>query len=80
MERIWVQGVVKNGQVVLDAPLNLPDGTAVTVVDEVTPPATPKIVMTDEQFMEFTDFFTGKRSPAEWAEFVARIRGPKEAA
>ena len=33
MERIWLQGVVKNGQVVLDKPLDLPDGTVVTVMD-----------------------------------------------
>jgi hypothetical protein len=33
MERFWIQGVVKNGQVVLDKPLDLPDGTVVTVTD-----------------------------------------------
>jgi hypothetical protein len=33
MERFWLQGVVKNGQVVLEQPLDLPDGTVVTVMD-----------------------------------------------
>lgn len=32
VELFWVQGVVRNGQVVLDPPLNLPDGTVVTVM------------------------------------------------
>lgn len=31
VELFWVQGVVRNGQVVLDPPLSLPDGTVVTV-------------------------------------------------
>jgi hypothetical protein len=31
VELFWVQGVVRDGQVVLDPPLNLPDGTVVTV-------------------------------------------------
>lgn len=71
MDRTWVQGVVRNGQVVLDAPLDLPDGTAVAVTDEAAPRADPKVVLTDEEFMEFTAFFTGKRPAAEWAAFVA---------
>ena len=33
MERFWIQGVVKGGQVVLEQPLDLPDGTVVTVTD-----------------------------------------------
>lgn len=35
MEQFFVQGVVKNGQVVLDAPLDLPDGFVVYVSDEM---------------------------------------------
>lgn len=31
VELFWVQGVVRAGHVVLDPPLNLPDGTVVTV-------------------------------------------------
>jgi hypothetical protein len=51
MEQFFVQGVVKNGQVVLDAPLDLPDGFVVYVSDEmpentepiqVSRPATPE--------------------------------------
>ncbi len=41
MNRVCVQGVVRNGQVVLDEPLGLPDGTAVTVADS-TPDDTHK--------------------------------------
>jgi hypothetical protein len=33
MTRFSVQGVVRNGQVVLEVPLNLPDGTVVTVTN-----------------------------------------------
>jgi len=33
MEGFWIQGVVKNGQVALATPLDLPDGTIVTVMD-----------------------------------------------
>jgi hypothetical protein len=33
MTRFNVQGVVRDGQVILEAPLDLPDGTAVTVKD-----------------------------------------------
>ena len=33
MERFWLQGVVRAGQVVLETPLALPDGTVVTVMD-----------------------------------------------
>ena len=33
MSQFWLQGVVKNGQVVLTSPLDLPDGTVVTVMD-----------------------------------------------
>lgn len=33
MERFWLQGVVKNGQVELEKPLDLPDGTVVTVME-----------------------------------------------
>lgn len=33
MDQFWVQGVVKNGQVVLGTPLDLPDGTVVTVMN-----------------------------------------------
>ena len=35
MYEICVQGVVKDGQVVLDVPLNLPDGSVVVVLDRV---------------------------------------------
>lgn len=41
MEQFFVRAVVKNGQVVLDAPLDLPDGTVVYVSDEMPESAEP---------------------------------------
>jgi hypothetical protein len=78
MDILWVQGVVKNGQVVLDPPLDLPDGTILTVTrydpDDDPRPQGPKINMTDEEFAEFTELFTRKKDPALWADFEARIK------
>ena len=34
--RFWIQGVVKDGQVVLEKPLDLPDGSVVTVITTLT--------------------------------------------
>ncbi|MBY0514099.1 MAG: hypothetical protein K2P78_09340 [Gemmataceae bacterium] len=75
----WLQGVVKNGQVVLETPLDLPDGTVVTVMnydpDDDPRPIGPTMVMTDEEFAEFTEFFTGRRPHSDgWAEFEARVK------
>jgi hypothetical protein len=37
MQRFCVQGVVRGGQVVLDVPLELPDGTVVSVTNILAP-------------------------------------------
>jgi hypothetical protein len=77
MERFWIQGVVKGGQVVLGQPLDLPDGTIVTVTaydpDDDPRPTGPKLHITDEEFMELTAFLNGKRDKREWPEFEARL-------
>lgn len=79
MERFWVQGVVKNGQVVLDVPLDLPDGTVVTVQDydpdDDPRPVGPSLVLTDEEYAEFEQYFHGKKPYSDgWDEFVERIK------
>ena len=79
MERFWIQGVVKGGQVVLEKPLDLPDGTVVTVKtydpDDDPRPQGPTIVMTDEEYAEFEQYFHRKKPYSEgWNEFVERIK------
>ena len=66
MGTVWLQGVVRDGQVVLDVPLGLPDGTAIIVTDCCTleddpRPQEPKLKLTDEEFAEFNELFTGKK-------------------
>jgi hypothetical protein len=77
MESFWILGVVKNGQVVLDTPLDVPDGTTVTVKnydpDDDPRPSGPRLVMTDKEFAEFTEYFTGKKDKQGWPEFVTRL-------
>jgi len=52
MDQFWVQGVVKNGQVVLENRLDLPDGTVVTVMnydpDDDPRPVVPTSDLTPE--------------------------------
>jgi hypothetical protein len=78
MSILWVQGVVKNGQVMLDPPLDLPDGTVLTVTrydpDDDPRPQEPKFKMTDEEFLELSAFLAGKKDKALWPEFEARIK------
>lgn len=54
VELFWVQGVVRNGQVVLDPPLALPDGRVVTVTkdhpDDDPRPRNPRWRLTPEEF------------------------------
>ena len=77
MERFWLQGVVKNGQVVLEKPLDLPDGTIVTVMDydpdDDLRPGGPKIDMSDEDFAELSAFLSGKRDKRDWPDFEAQL-------
>lgn len=78
MEKFWLQGVVKDGQVLLEQPLDLPDGTVVTVMDydpEDAPQAEePKLIMTDEEFKEFTAYFTGKKDNKDFEDFIERVK------
>ena len=76
MERIWVQGVVKNGQVVLDAPLGVPEGTVMTVTDfdpDDDPRPTPPIELTDEEKVELNRLLVEKRPVSEIHAFDERI-------
>jgi hypothetical protein len=76
MERFWIQGVVRGGRVVLEAPLDLPDGTVVTVTNydpDDDPRPDPPIHITDEEFAELTAFITRRRDQREWPEFEARM-------
>jgi hypothetical protein len=77
MESFWVQGVVKNGQVVLETPLDLPDGTVVTVMDydpaDDPRPTGPTLAMTDTEFAEFTEYFTHKKDPKDLPAFIERV-------
>ncbi|MBN9122148.1 MAG: hypothetical protein J0I06_23910 [Planctomycetes bacterium] len=77
MSILWVQGVVKNGQVVLDPPLDRPDGTVMTVMDydpDGDPrPQGPKPNLTGEEIEEVHAFFCGKKDKALWPEFEARL-------
>jgi hypothetical protein len=82
MERIWVQGVVKNGQVVLDAPLGVPDGTIMTVTDfdpdDDPRPISANIVFTAEELAEMARLVAEKRPVSEMHAFderVCRARG-----
>lgn len=76
MEKFWLQGVVKDGQVVLEKPLDVPDGTIVTVKDydpeDVPETIGPTLTITDEEFKELSAFFANKNW-ADWPEFEARL-------
>jgi hypothetical protein len=72
MDETEIRGVVKNGQVVLNEPLDLPDGTAVFVeVDRSS--VGPSLTMTDDEWKEFTEYFTGRKDRAGFEEFMARV-------
>ena len=77
MDGFWIQGVVKNGQVVLTEPLELPDGMVVTVrdydPDDDPRPIEPTMRLSDEEFLELTAFLSGKRNKRDWPEFEARL-------
>jgi hypothetical protein len=78
MAILWVQGVVKNGQVVLDPPLDLPDGTVLTVTrydpGDDPRPQEPTLKLNEEEFLELSAFLSGKKSWDEWATFEARLK------
>jgi hypothetical protein len=79
MGKVWLQGVVRDGQVVLTAPLDLPDGTAVIVTDcyelEDDPrPQEPKLKLADEERAEMWLFLDHKKDWALWPEFESRLK------
>jgi hypothetical protein len=73
-EQFWIQGVVKNGQVVLEKPLDLPDGTVVTVMN-YEPDGDPRSVgptqpYSLEEALRIMTEFTGPPDLAE--EYLRR--------
>ncbi|MBX9626338.1 MAG: hypothetical protein K2X82_21240 [Gemmataceae bacterium] len=84
VELFWVQGVVRGGQVVLDPPLDLPDGTVVTVTkyhpDENPLPRGPKWKLTEEEWQEFDRLSLSRASVAEWEAFRTGIERKRGAA
>ncbi|MDB5313734.1 MAG: hypothetical protein JWO38_7936 [Gemmataceae bacterium] len=80
MDRFWIQGVVKNGQIVLETPIDLPDGTVVTVIDHDPGDEAvrePTLKISDTEFEELTAFLTGRKDQKDWPEFKARIKRSK---
>jgi hypothetical protein len=80
MDQLWVQGVVRNGQVVLEAPLALPDGTVVTVTD-YHPDDDPRSIgptepYSEEEALRIMTEFAGR---PELAEEYLRLRHSREA-
>ena len=78
MDRIWVRGVVKNGQVVLDAPLGVPDGTVMTVTDfdpDDDPRPTQRLShLTYEELVELDTLYIEERVLRNSREWEARLR------
>ena len=79
MVKLWVQGVVRNGQVVLDPPLDLPDGTVLTVMDydpedDPNPKPSPKVKLNDEELAELYLFLDHKKDWSLWPAFEARMK------
>ena len=81
MGTVWLQGVVRDGQVVLAAPLGLPDGTAIIVTDCCTleddprPQPAPALKFNDEERAELYLFLDHKKDWALWPAFEARMQG-----
>ena len=78
MAILWVQGVVKNGQVVLDPPLDRPDGTVMTVMDydpdDDPRPKPPQLKLNDEELAELYLFLDHKKDWSLWPTFEARMK------
>ncbi len=83
MEGFCIQGTVKNGQVVLEAPLDLPDGTVVTVefdpdeepraqeIEGPVPPETRRAIMIG---------LTGRKDLANDPDWEKKLLKPRETA
>jgi hypothetical protein len=78
MAKMKLAGVVRNGQVVLDPPLEVPDGTVVMVTDfdptDAPGPTSPTLQLSEQEFAELTLFLTGKKGWEEWPQFEARLK------
>jgi len=74
-----IDGTVKNGQVVLDEPATLPDGTRVKVVpftEDDDEPATPEVIAARLALMD--QFEPGWLSPEDDAAWRAALQEQKE--
>ena len=80
-----IDGTVKNGQVVLDEPAGLPDGTRVRVIptagidplaDDDEVPATPEVIAARLALMD--QFKPGWLSPEDDVAWRAALREQKE--
>lgn len=77
MAQTEFQGVVRSGQVVFDTPLDLPDGTAVTVSESGSngqPLSDERPRLSREEVAELDAFMAGWRDPADWPAFQAHLQ------
>jgi hypothetical protein len=66
---------VQSGQVIVASPLNLPDGTIVTVSDDKEPQTEEaKLQLSDAEFTELSAFLSGQRNWSEWPDFESRLK------
>jgi hypothetical protein len=81
MDQFWVQGVVKNGQVVLDTALDLPDGTVVTVMnydpDDDPRPVGPGEPLAPDVIRNIMIGLTGRTDLRDDPEWEAKIGRPR---
>ena len=77
MESFWMQGVVKNGQVVLESPLDLPDGTVVTVEFDPQHDATAA-KLTPEFIRQLSGMWADRPEMSDPEAFVRKMRGSHE--
>jgi hypothetical protein len=80
MEPLPAKGVVRNGQIVLETPLDLPDGTEVTVLeyDEAYYPSEPKGPMRPEEIKEIMLAIMKRPDLMDDPEWKVKLWGQRE--
>lgn len=80
MHRVCVRGLVRSGQVVLEAPLELPDGTAVelTVPESAVAAAPTKPPISPELIALIAGMWADRPEMADPEQWVRRMRGARE--
>jgi hypothetical protein len=78
MEPLPAKGVVRNGQIVLEAPLDLPDGTQVTVLeyDEADFPSEPK-PLSPQEIKELFLALARRPDLADDPDWEQKLRSPR---